>query len=432
MGDWDESRHPRADDGKFGEGASQATSKPAGKRKRGAKFDPSAHQKRIAKLRTQEARYRQASLKIKQQMTTLKETAKTRTPKQRAALKERFSRLKERRADLKAKADKVKTSRVAAKKELATARKEHKATRAAGRATAKTERAKAKPKAPNRAGGVASGNPRPDRVRAIVGRDPDRALFASSKLETGWSKSAELEREQFSDRGQKAVRAHMDNVLAEYGMHNKVGGLVRATAVEIRTSKGMGGSRINGLMWAHNGQIALSSRIAGALHEHSKLDAKGLKDLGQLARNGDPKAVQQLQAFNVMTHEAIHGHGPTMIGTHPVAFVEEVTTEMSARKVSADAHGMSVQDVGKVSTAYDWYIKPTVSKLVELSGKSEKEAHDALADASIRVRRMSTNGASPTDMQLWIAKSSLLMLGNQDSGDHNKMYHHMMDTADSE
>lgn len=148
MAEWDEGKHPRADDGKFGDGAGASKKgepaprrKPTERVKRGAKFNAAPHEKKIAKFRTQEARVRMASIDLKSKMAAVKQQARAaRTPAARARLRARFEKMKGRRDVLKAKAKVAKDSRLAARKEMAAARKEHRGARQASRSDTKVAR----------------------------------------------------------------------------------------------------------------------------------------------------------------------------------------------------------------------------------------------------------------------------------------------------
>jgi hypothetical protein len=182
-GDYDESKHPRATDGKFSSvpgapGTSTTTTPPpptttprepratraasgvrakvkAGavakakakaKIPKGVKFDPKPHDRAISKLRTQEAKFRTQSIAIKAKMGALKKEAraKAKTPAQKARYKARFDKLAAKRDELKAKADTAKTGRADARKAMAAAREKHASDRKAVRDAAKAARAKKK------------------------------------------------------------------------------------------------------------------------------------------------------------------------------------------------------------------------------------------------------------------------------------------------
>lgn len=178
-GEFDESKHPRAPDGKFGSGTGTAKpagaggadsagsaggdvgaeegteapesaakkpkgKKPAGKPKAGsAKFNATPHQKKIAKHRAAEAKHRQASLDAKKKMAALKAKAKKATPKQKAALKKKFEALKAKREALKEKAAEAKEAKIAATQSMQEARVEHREKIKAGKKPSKPKKPKA-------------------------------------------------------------------------------------------------------------------------------------------------------------------------------------------------------------------------------------------------------------------------------------------------
>lgn len=164
MAEWDESKHPRAEDGKFGEGNGTAASAPPKERSPRAtaaarkvrargraptkpeRFNAKPHERQIAKHRTQEAKLRRASIALKAKMAALKAEAraKAKTPAQKARYQARFEKLAAKRDELRGKADAAKASRVDARRSLTAARNEHAAQRKAARDAAASERRKAR------------------------------------------------------------------------------------------------------------------------------------------------------------------------------------------------------------------------------------------------------------------------------------------------
>ena len=132
-GDFDEAKHPRAEDGKFSQDGSSGTGRsgranelaraarararvaPSGTTRvaKGEKFNAKPHERRIARFRTQEAKLRTQSIAIKQKMAALKADAKLKaiTPHQRARLKARFEKLAARRDEIKMRAAAAKEGR---------------------------------------------------------------------------------------------------------------------------------------------------------------------------------------------------------------------------------------------------------------------------------------------------------------------------------
>jgi hypothetical protein len=111
--------------------------------------------------------------------------------------------------------------------------------------------------------------------------------------------------------------------------------------------------------------IILQPKYRELLHEHSTLSEENLRVLGDFAARGDPDAERVLRAYHVMSHENIHGYGPTIPwkhkgqpdaeyrqGLHERAAVEELTTELAARRLTRDLHGL---ERGRSLPAVDAY-----------------------------------------------------------------------------
>jgi hypothetical protein len=86
--------------------------------------------------------------------------------------------------------------------------------------------------------------------------------------------------------------------------------------------------------------------------------------------------------YRVLVHEALHGFSPGSADAYSGsgAKVEEITTEVMARVVSAEAYGLEAS--GYDSGAYAPLINATVLGIAALSGKSGAESYEALKRAS--------------------------------------------------
>lgn len=305
------------------------------------------------------------------------------------------------------------------------------------KAHARTQETKAVSR-PRTGSGTRTKLPDPAKVAEAVASDPRRALVAADLVPAprsgqALSNAGHLEpaarllyKDQWSPEGQAAARDHTVHMISQYGMYHKEAGLIGAHTFEIRTDHGMPGA--DGLHWNHNGQTAIHQSLAADVQEHAQLNARGLHDLGARHLSGDADAAARLNSHRVVVHEEIHGHGPSMIRTGPHTFVEEVTTEMAARKVSADVHGLHTADMEKAGTYHEW-TKPTIAKLSELSGKSIRDSHEALARSAIEFKRGKDKQLSPTDAMRQVGNVALRELGVRGSKAQTALYDHMTETA---
>lgn len=124
--EWSEGDHPRDEGGRFAEGGgSGGVAEPKAARSWMRGFDDRDHQRVMDEHRRTETFHRAQSLKLKDQMATLKERAKTATPRQQASLKSRFERLSEQREIHRVAAAEAKSSRASVSKDLDRARSSH-------------------------------------------------------------------------------------------------------------------------------------------------------------------------------------------------------------------------------------------------------------------------------------------------------------------
>lgn len=215
-------------------------------------------------------------------------------------------------------------------------------------------------------------------ARNLVAQDARRRVIAGPRTihaDTQYNTAT-----QFSPEAQRAIREHHNEVLQRhYGLTNLDGD---AHVVHVESDMKVGGAQSYG--WHDDsGHIGIWHKVADNLSEHSRLNAEQLHDLGQKALAGDKKSVAMIDAYRVSTHEAAHGHGPKVASAWVMD--NEVSTELVARKVAGDVHGIPAH---QMQGSYDRYIVPAVNVLAKESGKSYQEAYNALTAASFHLKRM--------------------------------------------
>lgn len=424
---------PRAPRAKAEPGAAKPKTAKAPAR---AKFDDSKHKATISEHKKTEAHHRGESLKIAAQQKALREQAKAlpKTDKKgRAELKSQHQALNKQRDEHKAAAAQARTGRVAESKSMQEARKQHVVAKATGQAEPakapapnKQSKAAPEPKAEATPAKPATRTPDASEVHSMVANDKNRGTLAT---EPRAGKSSKLAAVQFTKEAQAKTREHHNAVMAMYGLHNRDAGRAQASTMEIVTEKGVGGSKAQGFHWDDSGKMALSPDTAAIIGRHSQLDSRGLHSLGErYVKYGsdDMNAVNTVNAYRVSTHESIHGHGPELKRKGPFMLMDEMSTEMVARRVTGDVHGMPVHEV---FGAYGRYITPAVGKLSELSGRSEAEAAHALSSAAIDFKRKSGRNLDPSKELHSLGAGALHILGVSNSDSHNEWHAHMLDVA---
>lgn len=449
MGDWSEDRHPRAPNGKFGAGAG-TPKKAAARRTRAAKAS-AAKAKDGAPENLAIKATKGVSAKATARIAKARTAAKAKAAEVVAAAK---LRAKELVVAAKAKAAGIKPGRTKAatktkqREIVAKARVKAKAIvdKAKERAKAKSDALRPKPKTAGKSAGttptvgtpkapartapapaVKAFGPKPEDVAALVARDTRRAMISRSAPEYPDHHDPQnlLTPHQLSPEAQTAIRDHHNEVAKAYGLSDRDSGLVQAGTVETRTQAGIAGAA--GLHWAHDGKIALASEVADRLQDHAGHDAAGLKVLGALSKAGNGDAIKTMFAYHVMTHEAVHGHGPSMTRVGPHVMADELTTEMAARKIVADVHGLQVHEV---RGTYGQFINPTLSMLAGLSGKTMPEAVAALSAASIKFKKLSGTNLSAHDTLKQVGSDALNSLGATHPAMHAELHHYMAKTAE--
>lgn len=220
--------------------------------------------------------------------------------------------------------------------------------------------------------------------------------------------SSYYERTQWTPSGQQAVREHHAAVAAHYGLQNRDAASPEGRQIAVRTDEGMmmGGVQTNG-SHSTDGKIEVRGAVADQLRKHAALDAAGMASIGKRAIAGDRDAGRMLEAYRVSTHEALHGMGPPvhMTGERQGTMIEEMATELVARKIAGDVHGLPVH---AVPGSYSRYIEPAAEAVARLSGRSRDEAVTALADAALEFKRMTPGQYSASSRAMSVKYNKMI------------------------
>lgn len=218
---------------------------------------------------------------------------------------------------------------------------------------------------------------------AFSGRDAIRGRIAEGIH--GTSQNAHID-----PATQAALRDSNNRIMAAYGVTPRLANTPDAKTVRTMHAEEMGGAY--GQMWSEHtprpGLMTISHEQAALLREHMQLDSAGLHELARRAAAGHDDAYFMLFAAHTMHHETMHGHGPSIeMGLHR-STVEELTTEMSARRITADMHGVPSHGEA-VNLAYDHIIDPVVAHTAAAAGVSRERAYEAMEHASLSLKRSS-------------------------------------------
>jgi hypothetical protein len=340
-------------------------------RDKGGKFAPGAHKKddkaghakAAAASMQEEHGHRKKSLAVRDKLLAIKAKAEGASPAVRAKLKKEFDELKGQH-------------------------QEHKA-------NATAARAKREPKI------------KPTEKR----EDVNPADTHPSALSKPFSKGSIRSEDGYYVHGltpeaQREVRGHFDGVASEYFMHPRPG--PQSDQLIGYPEEAMGGAS----GWhMGTGKIAMGHQDINALARHGDSDLEYVKNVVK-----DGEWHRGFSAYSTMMHETIHDHGPVIYGDHHKTHAEEMTTEMSARQISAEKHGMLGHEIK--SSGYDEMINNSVNHVAEVAGVSREKAFDALAKASIEFKGLSGE-FSGTGAHYWMATAALNRTGSRNATKKN-------------
>lgn len=337
------------------------------------KFASGPHQALINK----EGRHRASAAKLDEQVRTASaKVAAAKTPGERAALKGKVDKLGARRDAQRAGAQAAKSQRQAlAGKTPGTQGRVSRAKSAKA-----PEQEQRDPLTPKHA------PPKPaELTKAVAGGGIPSA--------DGWSTHG------LTPEAQRAVRGHFDSVVGAYGLSARPG--LQSHELIGYPESAMGGAA----GWHMNtGKIALSHDGINALVRHGAQDHEYV---GRVLADGERHG--GFDAYHAMMHETIHDNGPRVIGdsarrTH----VEEMTTEMSARHISAQQHGVAGR---QMSAGYNEMIEGSVGHVARVAGVSRDAAFDAVAKASIQFKSSGAHFIDAGVAHRQVAWSTLEHLG---------------------
>lgn len=248
-----------------------------------------------------------------------------------------------------------------------------------------------------------------------VGRDFEQNSFVD--------KHGNRHRGAWSERDQAAIRSGNDAVLSSYGIGKRKGGAL-ADVVEVRKRNELGSAEAWWQPW--DGKIVINDVYAKQLNDAYADMARGNDVAAELRRIGEreasgmitvsDRAVREQQrarvrAVHASIHESTHGRGPLMVYSGNGVFVEEVTTELVARRVTRDLYKLPLSDelgvpgLGVKGGPYGHMIEgatTTIQSVLQRHGitRTADEAFAMLEDAALRYERGTSKVALDPDEQM--------------------------------
>lgn len=189
----------------------------------------------------------------------------------------------------------------------------------------------------------------------------------------------------YTPAAQAAVRGHFDAVASKYGVTKR--DLPDGGKLDVVDKRSLGGAAAQ---FHDDGTIRIPTGTAQNLARH------GEADLG----NHPAYFTDAVQSYHFVTHETMHGHGPEIPYEGHGILADELATEVTARRMTADVHGIRstasglvYKDSGAVGGSKDLgaYAKDVggvVNAVSRVSGLDKERAFEALERASFDVKRM--------------------------------------------
>lgn len=217
----------------------------------------------------------------------------------------------------------------------------------------------------------------------------------------------------YTPEAQAAVRGHFDSVAAKYGVTKRA--LPEGNKIDIVNERAMGGAQAQ---FSDDGGIRYPSYTAQMLRTHSEANLS----------KPPPYFTDAVQAYHNVTHETMHGHGPQIPYQGHGIMADELATEVTARRISADVHGIKADAdgllyngggaVGRVKSlgGYPKEVDEVTNAIAHVSGSDHESAYAALERAAFDVKRMPPTHAFATgdEAMAHLAKQVALHSGIKD------------------
>lgn len=219
---------------------------------------------------------------------------------------------------------------------------------------------------------------------------------------------------------QEAIRSSLDDAAKSYGMHHRTADAEYGASVlvthptetdpHLRLADDFGHGSFHNEDLKYPGLVVVSPAQARGLRAHASLGTDELAALGKAAEAGNEEALWRYIDAHVMHHETLHGYGPRITPDGKSAALEELTTELASRRISADMHGLPTTSE-TAAVAYIHVIDPVVDHMAQVTGASWDDAYRALEDAAIKFKSR-TEGRLSSDWAIeHIAKDAAAALG---------------------
>jgi hypothetical protein len=187
---------------------------------------------------------------------------------------------------------------------------------------------------------------------------------------------------QLTPKHQRAVREHLSNILASFGLHNHAGRLSGSRRFLMASQLHEDGDSfvIWGLHFGDGTVMVRQDVLEGAL---------------RFLDNPPRASEEDISRFRTLIHEEVHGHSPKRNGVYrdTGAFLEEATTELASRHILGGVLGRSMLHRGSYQREIDRLTELTTKTMLKVGRKIGKHGifigHETkdLAAAAVEMRK---------------------------------------------
>lgn len=200
---------------------------------------------------------------------------------------------------------------------------------------------------------------------------------------------------QLYPESQAQIREAFDDIVGSYGMHpsnksSKNALKVKLTQDELANAGAQGGFYSHGT--DQTGLIIIPPKQAALLRQHAALDSEQLAHLGKAAESGDEHAIDLMYSSHIATHEAIHGYGPGINPGPGRTALEELTTELAARRITADMHDLPRTSRIDALMSYHAIVDSITNSVVAETGLPAESVYYAMQQAAVDFKGIRTQG----------------------------------------
>lgn len=241
-----------------------------------------------------------------------------------------------------------------------------------------------------------------DRPHGTVWSEPPSPLPAGVKVDIPKVERAresmlkavvKATKDGIKDSQQAAVRDGLFSIAEAYGMHPRLRTAPFSGALEVvgpKTPPGLqlrdGAAASLHIVGKNAGLMMVDPKVFDNFKEFLAKSPSEWRALGEASENGNREAAKRLAGVHVMNHETVHAYGPELTSDKAGIAIEELTTELAARRITSDA--FDAPSANQALSAYHEVINPVIDAVSSSVGVTRPAAQRALEVASLRFKAL--------------------------------------------